>query len=277
MNGRWGWRPLTLSLFISVFVVACNVVSNISSTITPTEVLRVTLTLLQPRGPTETPTPRQSQSTPAPAPVTPGGDISKEALPELLDLEPPRCYAETPQTTVCLGLVNNPLPQTLQRVSLRIAVETYDSELRAERVITLEQALILPNTSAPYRSSFPVHWSDNLMSAVSLVSVELALDQSSYMTLVTEAEQGESTAERYSVSATIYNPGPDAAVNIRAIVMLLESDGSVAGYRVVSIDNRLSQGERMPLRIDIVPYSRSRNLNHYLYVEAQREPIENPE
>ena len=251
--------------------------SNISSTITPTEVLRVTLTLLQPRGPTKTPTPRQPQLTQVPAPVTPGVDSGNEDLSERLDLEPPRCYAETPQTTVCLGLVNNPFAQPLQRVSLRIAVETYDSELRAERIVTIEQALILPNTSAPYRSSFPIHWSDNLTSTVSLVSAELAVDQSPYMTLVAENEQGETTDERYSVSATIYNPGPDTAVNIRAIVMLLESDGSVAGYRVVSFDHRLSQGERMPLRIDIVPYSRSRNLIHYLYVEAQRESLEDPD
>jgi len=256
-----------LSLFISVFVVACNVVSNISATIVPTEMLRVTLTLRQPRGPTETPTPHQEGSTPTSAPVMPDGD----SAPALLQLDPPRCYVETPQTTICLGIVHNPLAYGLQRVSLRVAVETESSDLHAERIVTIEQAMIPPNAIAPYRASFPIRWTADVLPTVSLVSAELTLDQSVYITLVTEDEQSEQTEERYVVTGTIFNPGPYTAVDIRALVILREEDGSVSGYRVATLSDRLPAGERMPLRIDIIPYSRSGELHHYLYLEARRE------
>ncbi|MBE0690067.1 MAG: hypothetical protein IH587_08105 [Anaerolineae bacterium] len=258
-----------MSLFISVFVVACNVVSNISATIVPTEMLRVTLTLRQPRGPTETPARPQERTTSTPAPVNPGSDNA----PTLLQLDPPRCYAETPQTTVCLGLVHNPLDYALQRVSLRVAVVTDSSDLRAERIVTIEQAIIPPNAIAPYRSSFPIRWTADLMPTVSLVSAELTFDRSVYVALVTEDEQSEQTEERYVISGTIFNPGPYTAVDIRALVVLREKDGSVSGYRVATLSDRLPAGERMPLRIDIIPYSRSSELDYYLYLEARREDI----
>ncbi|MCC6614554.1 MAG: hypothetical protein IT320_13825 [Anaerolineae bacterium] len=214
--------------------------------------------------------PRPEPSSPAPAPVTPGSDAS----PALLQLDPPRCYVETPQTTVCLGLVHNPLAYAMQRVSLRVAVDANVSDLHAERIVTIEQAIIPPNAIAPYRSSFPIRWTADLVPSVSIVSAELTLDRSVYVGLVAENQQGEQTDDRYVVSGTIFNPGPYTAVDIRALVILRDSDGSVAGYRVAALGDRLRAGNRMPLRIDIIPYSRSGELEHYLYLEARREDAE---
>src|SRR4051812_48717185 len=43
--GHWGWRPLVMCAFISVWVAGCNIVSDAAPSLSPTPSPRVTLTV----------------------------------------------------------------------------------------------------------------------------------------------------------------------------------------------------------------------------------------
>lgn len=56
--GFWGWRPLVIAVFFSVWVVGCNIVSDASPRTSPTPSPRVTLTVRRLATATASPSPR---------------------------------------------------------------------------------------------------------------------------------------------------------------------------------------------------------------------------
>lgn len=69
--GYWGWRPLIIVLFISVWITGCSITNRSAATIPPTEYPLVTLTVLLRASPTPTITPSPSQSPTLALTITP--------------------------------------------------------------------------------------------------------------------------------------------------------------------------------------------------------------
>src|SRR5512134_643673 len=107
--GYWGWRPLIICLFISVWVVGCNIITDASPSVSPTPSPRVTLTVRRPITPTPTATPAFIVALVSPTAVLEESSNGGLALtpnaaqtfpsptytPPSLVLAPPTCY-ETP-------------------------------------------------------------------------------------------------------------------------------------------------------------------------------------
>jgi hypothetical protein len=265
-----------MSLFISVLVVACNVVNSISSTLTPTSAPRVTLTLRQSRAPTEI---AQSAQTPeTTSPLTPEGAgqssaqtpiLSASLAPLALIVMQPRCYAASPGTSVCLGLVHNPLSQPVQQVTVRVRLQI-DDQTR-EQITAIEQAFIPSGHSAPYRALFQFSPQETHAVESQLIGAHLVVDDSQYIALEIEDYQAQLVGERYEIAATIHNPEADTAYDAAAVITLEDGDGRLAGYRVVPLLPVILPGERIPFTSDITPQIPGANLRPSLHVEASRQ------
>lgn len=263
MAGRWGWRPLVLSLFISVFVVACNVIQPTPSVSTATHALNVTLTLRHPRGPTA----NVASQTPV-APVVASSDDATPAAPTLA-FEGLRCYQMATGQSMCLGSVRNLLDTPVEQIAITMRV--LDAQTRArQQTIWLEQALLPPGESAPYR----VLWANGLQAEdrvnVSLARAQRTTDTRRYADVRVLSSQGEMHNGRYSLSALIANGDTVDALDVRAVLMLRAPDGGVSGYRVTQVSERLLPGAQLTVNIALIPQQPRDDLRPSLHVEALR-------
>lgn len=274
MKGRWGWRPIMMSLFISVFVVACNIVNTGSPTLTPTDALRITLTLRQPRAPTETPShiPDSTSVSQTPSAIAnpTGTDGFGMSGSSDLVMTAPSCYAAATHTTVCMGLVENLSENAVERVRVRVTMYSEDRSQLVEDIATLSQAVLRAGERAPYRATFPVSFHNYPHADVSLSSSEIATAPRNDARLEIEREQVSRSNGRYEVSAVIHNMTLDDAADVRAIITLQDEKGRVTGYRVTLLAGQLRTGERFPLHITVIPQTTAQHLTHILTIEARR-------
>lgn len=264
MCGRWGWRPLVLSLFFSVFVVACNVIHISPTPGSTATVVPVTLTLRHPRGPTPLPS---SLNTAAPAMVA-APDTTSQA--PAVAFEGLRCYMVGREQSMCLGSVRNLSGESLQQIAITLQME---GAVPPAQTIWLEQALLPPNDSAPYR----VFW-QNVPAAGSNITVSLAraerlLSADRFADLRIVSAEGRMHDGRYALSAEVMNDDDADALDVRALLMLRAPDGGVAGYRVAHVSDRLPAGERMRVDIAVIPQQMRDDLRPSLHVEAFRADV----
>lgn len=258
---------MVMSLFISVFVVACNIVNSPTPTPTASAIPPVTLTLRQPRGPTTTPTTTSIATTPRnsePDPVVSLESAFALPTPPSVIVEAPRCYPNGATMTLCLGLAHNTSAQAVEHVIVQV-------NLASDTLMTaIEQAIIPSDTYAPYRALFSRAWQSDPAAHATLVQAAPLTDDG-YITLEIESEHRERIARQYYVSATLYNASPYTATDIRTVLTLIGDDGGVVGYRVSRIPQRLEAGARLPIAINLAPQQDDETLSHLLYVEAQHE------
>lgn len=266
--GYWGWRPLFICVFISVWVVGCNIVSDASpSSASPTPSPRVTLTIRRAESPTPTTTPKQA--VPRETTLLPTG-TPRASQPPDIPLDPPACYETPAGSLLCLGRVVNTLDDPLEQVALRVTLFRLDGTPLASEHVEIEQSLIPPQTFAPYRALFDVNIRDVSHVSASVQRAIIAHDaEQRFATLKVQGESVEMAAGRLLVTAELYNPGPDPADNIRLIVTLTDLLGNVTGYRVAQMNRTLPAGETMPVRVEIVPQVET-TPEYTIYVEALR-------
>lgn len=122
--GYWGWRPLVLSVVISVWVVGCNIVSDASPSVSPSPSPRVTLTVRQLVSPT-------------PA-VVPTRVVIQPATP--VDVPPPA------SATPFLYVIQP--DDTLLGIAIRFGIEVADLEAANPdvdaRALQPGQSLVIP-------------------------------------------------------------------------------------------------------------------------------------
>jgi hypothetical protein len=262
-----------MSLFISVLVVACAAATEAPTPIISTDAPRITLTLRQPRAPTNTPAPTTSlpviTTEAAPPDLTTALTYAITPTPLSVIALPPACYAITRHNTVCLGEVRNPLSTPIQNVAVRVAVNTDGGESIATRTALIAQSMIPPGYSAPYHVMMTVATASALVTESVVIRAEPVMDVHRFASLLIEDERMTLRGDRYQVAATVYNPGPAAVRGLLAVVTVRGEDGIIAGYRVAHIGGRLPAGERLALRMDVTPQRWSDAYTHQLYVEAE--------
>jgi len=290
--GYWGWRPLVLILCISVWVTSCTTTYENAPTHPPTSLppvtiilrSRTTLTpsptfglpnLVSPQ-PTPTPTVHIFASLPTPfLPLTPLS-LYLTPTPHLLLLFSPTCYEVLPDGIICLGTIENILPQPLTHVALLIELFGKDGMPLQASELLLEQRLIMPGEAAPYRALFTPQAETSLIEQYGGVTATLRrADSAAFgsMTLMrVENVQIEVQASRYRLTAEILNPTQTEALALRIVATIYDDAGRVTGYRVVSADS-LGAGERLPISVEIVPQSPpvdNRVPRYTLHAEAQQ-------
>jgi hypothetical protein len=249
---------MILSLFFSVFVVACNIIQSLPTPGTATNALPITLTLRHPRGPTPTPSPIIAQT-----PIL----VSSESAPaDAVAFEGLRCYALLGAGSMCLGSIRNLSDTSLRQIAVTLRV---DGESGAdEQTIWIEQQLLPPGESAPYRALWaqPVVVEDAI--SVSLARAQPSDASDRYADVRVVNARGRLNGGRYTLSATLHNEDDVAAMQVRAILTVRAPDGGVAGYRVAQVAERLDAGAMLTVEIELIPQQPRDDLRPTLHVEA---------
>lgn len=312
--GFWGWRPLLIAVFMSVWVAGCNIVSDAAPRTSPTPSPRVTLTLRRIATATASPSPRALvrptvlAATPEPpaASATPvthtiaDGDtlggialrfgISVDALREANDnldpraLQPgqalvipvaaggtqarpptatatppdmalpdPACYETPAGALLCLGLVENRLETPLEQIEVLVQVYNEAGVVLRESELEVEQALLAPGESAPYRAYFDLDYDTAAGVSATLRRADAAANADARF-LPIEVEDVAFVLEsgRTMVSATLHNRTTEPAENVRIAVTLSDDANRVVGYRLSSVTDYLPAQDSIDIRLAIV-------------------------
>jgi LysM repeat protein len=274
--GHWGWRPLVFGLFISAWVVGCNIVAdNTAPSAAPSMSPLVTLTVGRlptarvSAAPTRAaPTPQQPREASSPTPqeyvVQPGDTLAgvaaqfsisvtalQSANPDATTLTPgqtlliPAPLALTVHPPTCYETRSGNL-LCLGRVEnpLDVAVENVAVEvllLQADGSITMRQHATVDQISIP-AGSFAPYQATFRAGEADFARADAHLisaidgDPERFVMLVIEEVQGEAGDGRVIVRAVIYNPGTQNAELLRVFITLRDNLGQVIGYRVVPFE-----------------------------------------
>lgn len=272
--GYWGWRPLILGLFISTWVVGCNVVSDHASPSTsPSPYPSVTLTIGRLASPRAAPTRVAMTPIRTTSPDDPAGSLT--AHPLVLDV--PTCYETPGSTLLCLGMITNPLDYPVESVVVEVQLATQIVQS------LVEQRVIPPGGVAPYGAVLDARGStssDSVLPAARLIAALPAVDPR-WITLDTEAVELAAAADgRIIITAEVVNSGNTPAEAVRAVVTLLDEDERVIGYRVLTFGGDSSAGsgvplnarERFPLRVIVTPQFEvdMERVQYHLYIEGRK-------
>jgi hypothetical protein len=196
------------------------------------------------------------------------------STPLALAIVPPTCYSTPTDQILCLGQVTNPLNEAVQRVSLVVSLVRTDGSLLAEGETSVEQSIIPPHGTAPYRVLLKADWRDYARVVVLLESADNAPGALERFIKLDVADQQRQLPDgRLWISAQVHNPDPQAAQVYRVIVTLSDADGNITGYRVIQLNRLLTADASLPLEIGIMPQIRGTAAHHTLYVEAERATV----
>ncbi len=262
--GYWGWRPLVLGIFFSTWVVGCNIVGDKTATsASPRTYPYVTLTVGR------LPTARVSAAPTRAAPTPAHTAEAPPAAPFALLVQPPTCFETRPGSLLCLGRVDNPLAFPVESVVVQVRLLQADGSIYLSERSTVEQPSIPSGSFAPYQATFEASPGDFSSADALLIDTTRGIDDR-YVILLIEDVRGETVDGHLIVHATVYNPGAKNAEIARVFVTLLDGEGAVIGYRVVTFDGgiTLDAGAQLPLAIELMPQRLDLTLEYALYVDA---------
>jgi LysM repeat protein len=193
------------------------------------------------------------------------------STPLALAIEPPTCYSTPTDQILCLGQVTNPLSEAVQRVSLMVRLVRVDGSVLAEGETSVEQSIIPPKGTAPYRVLLKADWRDYAGVTVLLESADHApgaLDR--FVMLDVNDQQRQLADGRLWISVQVHNPNPQSAQVYRVIATLSDAEGNITGYRVIQLNHLLSADESLPLEFGVSPQISGTTAGHTLYIEAER-------
>ena len=287
--GHWGWRPLMLALYFSVWIAGCIATQQASPIETPTELPLITLVIRTPQQtPTQAPlglpiitTLRPTVSPEGPAPTGyretaffGGLNLRPTATPLPLHLPEPICYETVDGGILCLGRVDNTQSHPVERVKMLVTLFQGNGEVLRSGEAVIEQHFLLAGDSAPYRVLFPAGDDHTLSDRFGGLTVTLLRAEDATQ-LVERApgiqvtdERAEFTDGRYFAQAELLNVGPEEARIVRAVVTLYDDEGHMVGYRTVEIHD-LPAGETAPIAVTVVPVVVDIPLHHTLHVEVE--------
>jgi LysM repeat protein len=198
--------------------------------------------------------------------LPPSGVAVAAATPLPLQLDPPACFDLITGSLLCIGQVRNLHDRPVTGVRIRLRLRNLNGDIIAETSTGVEQTIILPGLDAPYSAIFEagsdVQVDAALLSAVPATGQEtLALD--------VVDEQVKISGSRYHVSASIANTTGIATRPPRVVLTVLDADGRLAAYRVVTGTTGLEPGARQFIEIDAVLQAGTGTLTHRLYAEAR--------
>lgn len=198
-----------------------------------------------------------------------GMPVLPTSTPLALTITPPNCYATPTDHILCLGQVTNPLPQAIERVTILVRLLRQDGSLLIESEAGIEQNMIPPGGSAPYRLLLKADWRAYAGAAVLLRTADSAPEAAARaVSLDIQQHERRMADGRYAISAVLHNSDSQPAQLYRVIVTLNDAQGQITGYRVLQLNRQLTSDESLPLEIMVMPQSAS--AQHTLYVEAER-------
>jgi hypothetical protein len=166
--------------------------------------------------------------------------------------------------------VDNPLAFPVESETVQVSLLEADGSVYRSERSTVEQPSIPSGSFAPYQATFEAAPDDFGSTDARLIGAVRGAAEH-FVLLVIGDVRGELVNGRLIVRATVSNPGAKDAEITRAFVTLLDSGGSVIGYRVVTFEAgiRVDAGAQLPLTIELAPQAADLTPQYALYVEAR--------
>ncbi|MBZ0301441.1 MAG: hypothetical protein K8J31_16960, partial [Anaerolineae bacterium] len=180
----------------------------------------------------------------------------------------PTCYDLITGSVLCLGKVTNTQNRAIAHVRLRVLLLDAAMGVIGDSPAGVEQAMIPPGQSAPYSTLFTPGVEGYVQAAVELLSASSAAGEN-LIALSILNENVVHDGSRYRVTATLFNAAGAAVGPARVVLMLLDAEGHVAGYRVMTLATGLEADARQPIEIEAVAQAHTGELTHQLYAEAR--------
>ncbi len=214
----------------------------------------------------------QSLVIPNPQNTVDGFPILPTQTPPPLPLAPPTCYETRAGKLLCLGEVDNTLPDPLERVAVRVRLFTADEQLLGEETATVEQQHIRSGETAPYRVLFDTNGRKYAHTSATLVcAIVNPKADAHFLELIVEDETAAIQSNQMIISARLYNPGMETAEAVRLIATLYDETGNVIGYRTLQLDEALPPGKSLPVHLPVTFPTGTTVSTHTLSVEAHRQ------
>jgi hypothetical protein len=248
--GHWGWRPVSIVICICVWIVGCtDQHDEIIPTRTPTIIPQIRLLLR----PTQARLSEDDPALPIVATLSPAAthidDRSASASastliptypPISITVHPPTCYESTPGGVVCYGLVENHSGKAVGRVDLRAILIDPAGRILREQTAALDQRVVPAGGLAPYRVLFSAQDSLYLSErfggiGVNAVRVEHIPEETAHSDASVELLNAQWDDQRYRVQARVHDRDPDAPIDVRVVITLLDAQNRVTGYRVMDL------------------------------------------
>lgn len=210
-----------------------------------------------------------------PAPIfdVVGRPILPSATPSALQADPPLCIPMPTGSLICLGQIINRLPLAVSRVTFTIRVTGRDGHSLGEVNAGLEQSVILPQHSAPYRVMLAADWRQVRGSAFVLRSADEQPADGRYLEMAVESESIRRAGAQVTLLARVRAPA--AAANgarlLRAVLTLYDARGQVIGFRALPLAATLPPDATFALQITAAALT-GEPVAHSFYVEAERMP-----
>lgn len=193
-------------------------------------------------------------------------------LPEdpALIIMPPRCYVTVNDGYDCLGQVRNTTAQAWGDVALSLQWGT------SRRQFALEQRLIPPQSSAPYRvlldnlDADNAAWFDRQAQslALRLNTRHPPASERHQLTLV-DAVGSLSPSGVYDLTVTMNNNSGALVDEITIFTTLCGEEWDVVGYHAYVVAEPLANDQNRQIQYQVIPYAIPDNLHHYIHIEAR--------
>lgn len=273
--GYWGWRPLAMLFCFSVWVVSCSDPAEFAPDSTPTNLPIITLTKQHsPRGPTRAgPLLQLETLLQRPTVVQSTLDAPPQPTPIPLELLTPSCYELRSGGVTCLGLVENTQQVAVQGVVLETQLLDRGGATLREVSVTLNQRLLLPGETAPYRALFPpadvLYLADDVGGVrTTLRRAESVSEPAPVLPLQVEAQTETIAGDEDRINVTVRNTTTTDVALVRVVVTLLDDAERVIAYRVTE-SGALPAGEGRTIGITLLPFIESAEQRVRVYAEGE--------
>lgn len=272
-----GWPSLGICAMLGALIVACTTTQSITPYQPPTFPPSITLTLLTPGNTppptlpglpittTLTPIPRSrtvvsSENAQTPQFIPPFMPHELIRTPPPLTLSTPTCYETADAGVLCMGEIENTQPYPIEQVSIDVDITDQTGRLLETQQVFIEQNIILPGETAPYRALFP---NTDRLSPLSdqfggvfttLIRAEqtiMPINEADVLKI--DVQRGEIVEQdRYIFTGVLNNTGGHPIEDVQVVITLYDSEQRVAGYRIVEV-KEIKVGEEIPLYTEITP------------------------
>lgn len=195
----------------------------------------------------------------------PGLLIAAAPTPVPLQPEAPDCHDLITGSLLCLGQVVNLHDAPVTDVQVRVRLVDAGGALLAEKTARIEQAVIPPGQSAPYSAMFQVAGEVHAQAALLTAAPVTAGD---WVLLDVIEPQTETTKGRCRIRAMLQNTTGTTTGPPRLVLTLLDDEGRVVGFRIVTGTAGLEPDAQQPIELEAMAAVTSAPATCRLHAEA---------
>jgi len=194
--------------------------------------------------------------TPTPLVTSDGGGLSLSPAVRYLTAYDPACYETAVGSLICLGQVKNEYDQPVENVVVVVQIVAQNGQPLAAREAFVSRWILPVGAVGPYRVLFDEVPAGYAGVRVAVKAGDVATNvERRYANLALRQVSGTFILDQYQISLTVINQGKTPVSNLAVMMVLLDRQGRVTGFRQVRLSNDriLYPGESLAMTVRVIP------------------------